>query len=553
VTDDALSPVFRYHDGTKHHFNRFARSLGYLDWASQPDPFRSYVGAAQVPLYPSPAATPGIVGYSPRDTGYRDLLDTSTRRPETLSAASVGDLLRHAFGLSAWKAFRASRWSLRVNPSSGNLHPTEIYIVCGPEIGLDDVPGVFHYATDRHALEHRCAFDGASWRDAVGERSDVLLLALTSIHWREAWKYGERAFRYCQHDLGHAIAAAALAASILGWRVELMPCSSDTIAGLTGVDRDEDFVDAEREEPGCVLRLDAGRSPAPLLKLASLSAAVQAGRWAGRASQLSDDHVQWTFIDEVAAATRPAAQQPSETGHRTVVDHARFDHVYSGTGGARRVVLRRRSAVAFDGRSSVDRDRFLAMLARVMPETAPPWESVWWPPRAHLVLFVHRVADVEPGLYVLARRAEAVDTLRSAMQRQFVWAPADASLPLFQLARGDCRRLAARLSCDQDIAADGFFSLGMLVEFEAALRADGPSAYRRLFWETGMVGQVLYLEAEALGARATGIGCFYDDPVHEVLGLSGHALQSLYHFTVGIPIEDARLTTEPGYVWEARI
>jgi hypothetical protein len=60
----------------------------------------------------------------------------------------------------------------------------------------------------------------------------------------------------------------------------------------------------------------------------------------------------------------------------------------------------------------------------------------------------------------------------------------------------------------------------------------------------------LYLEAEALGARATGIGCFYDDHVHEALGLTGHALQSLYHFTVGMPVEDARLTTEPGYSWE---
>jgi hypothetical protein len=65
-----------------------------------------------------------------------------------------------------------------------------------------------------------------------------------------------------------------------------------------------------------------------------------------------------------------------------------------------------------------------------------------------------------------------------------------------------------------------------------------------------MVGQVLYLEAEAAAARATGIGCFYDDPVHQLLGVSGHAVQSLYHFTVGMPVEDVRLTTEPGYRWE---
>jgi hypothetical protein len=62
---------------------------------------------------------------------------------------------------------------------------------------------------------------------------------------------------------------------------------------------------------------------------------------------------------------------------------------------------------------------------------------------------------------------------------------------------------------------------------------------------------VLYLEAEAAGARATGIGCYYDDPVHAMLGLDGHAWQSLYHFSMGLPVEDTRLTTEPGYPWEA--
>ena len=46
------------------------------------------------------------------------------------------------------------------------------------------------------------------------------------------------------------------------------------------------------------------------------------------------------------------------------------------------------------------------------------------------------------------------------------------------------------------------------------------------------------------------LGCFYDDPVHDVLGLTGHAFQSLYHFTIGLPVEDIRLTTEPGYAWE---
>jgi hypothetical protein len=190
---------------------------------------------------------------------------------------------------------------------------------------------------------------------------------------------------------------------------------------------------------------------------------------------------------------------------------------------------------------------------------------LWWDARIHLVLFVHRVDDVEPGLYLLPRDQRAIARLKASLGREFVWEPASDpgnGVPLLRLARGDYRRVAARLSCDQDIAADGFFSLAMLADFDASLDELGASFYRQLFWESGVVGQVLYLEAEAAGARATGIGCFYDDAVHDVLGMAGdggdsddsdhrgHAFQSLYHFTIGTPSEDERLTTAPGYVWE---
>jgi len=66
-------------------------------------------------------------------------------------------------------------------------------------------------------------------------------------------------------------------------------------------------------------------------------------------------------------------------------------------------------------------------------------------------------------------------------------------------------------------------------------------------WEAGLVGQVLYLEAEEAGIRSTGIGCYFDDPVHDVFGISSRDWQSFYHFTVGGPVEDVRLTTLPAY------
>ena len=503
--------VHRYHDGTKHHFNRFARSLGYLDWASQPRPFRRFADAPAFALHPRPDATG--------------------------RAGDVGDLLRHSLGLSAWKRFREARWSLRVNPSSGNLHPTEAYVVGR----VAETPGVFHYAPDQHELELRCELDADAWH-AVSDGGDVLLVALTSIHWREAWKYGERAFRYCQHDLGHAIGAVSYAASLEGYSVALLPTwSQHRISALVGLDRDDDFVEAEREEPGCLLALTRGPVPAAILNAdGRLSEAIAAGRWHGRASQLSEDHVQWAFIDEIAEATR----DPGRAAIARRATAPKQGRVSKG------LVLQRRSAVAFDGQSSTTRETFLSLLAAAMPSAGQPFDALWWTPRIHLALFVHRVTGVEPGLYMLIRDDADFGPLRGAAERDFLWERADAGSPLYLLARGDCRRLAGRVSCDQDIAADGFFSLGMIARFDGSLDEFGAGFYRHLFWESGAVGQALYLAAEAAGARATGIGCFYDDPVHETLGLRGHAFQSLYHFTVGIPVEDSRLTNEPGYSWE---
>ena len=101
--------------------------------------------------------------------------------------------------------------------------------------------------------------------------------------------------------------------------------------------------------------------------------------------------------------------------------------------------------------------------------------------------------------YMLARDPAKVASLQ-ATHPHFAWtSPAGCpdDLPLFLLQEGDARPLAAELSCGQDIAGDGAFSLGMIAEFESSLRRYGPWFYRRLFWETGLIGQVLYLEAEA--------------------------------------------------------
>jgi len=105
----------------------YARSLGYLDWAAKPDPFRRFHGATLWPLR-----------LSRNDTSppYDGLFAPGTVPSQPVTLGTISELFEFSLALSAWKQYQGSRWALRINPSSGNLHPTEGYLVIGPMTGL---------------------------------------------------------------------------------------------------------------------------------------------------------------------------------------------------------------------------------------------------------------------------------------------------------------------------------------------------------------------------------------------------------------------------------
>jgi len=521
--------ILGYHERSKHSLERYAPGPGYMDWATQPDPFRTYAGAARVEL---PLRADGV-GFR-----FNDVRRGALPPPAPLDRDSIAVLLELSLAISAWKSYRGTSWALRCNPSSGNLHPTEGYVVCGNMPGLG--AGVYHYVSRDHALELRARCSAAATLDGG------IIVGLASIYWREAWKYGIRAFRYCQHDCGHAIAAVAYAAAVLGWRARYLAAAGDAeLARLLGLDRDADFAGAEREEPDCLLWVGTGAPPS----VDALATVADGAAWAGVANRLSPAHVEWREIElahegalkprtPLDAIFAPAAPRPSRT--------PRLDLA------AATIIRQRRSAVDFDGVTSIDAEAFYAMLEPLVPRAGvAPWDAWPYAPRVHLAVFVHRIVGLEPGLYVFARDPDAIVPLKAAMQQDWLWrkhGPRD--LALYLLTPGDARSAARTVSCHQDIAADSCFALSMLADFTVAAR--DPWRYRELHWECGMIGQVLYLEAEAAGIRATGIGCFFDDALHQVLGLSGPDWQTLYHFTAGGAIEDSRLTTLPPYSFSAR-
>ena len=532
--------ILTYHNRTKHSLERYAKGPESIDWEDQPDPFRRFSGCDIVTL-PKPGAE--------LEPLFADLDNPETIPAKPLNLTNAGLLLELAFGLSAWKQFGPSRWALRCNPSSGNLHPTEAYLISTGD-GLIK-SGVYHYVSHDHSLEKRCLFS-----DNLPDSG--ILIGLSSIHWREAWKYGERAYRYCQHDIGHALGALRYAAATLGWSVELQSEWPDNdIARLLGLNRD-DFKQQEHESPDIICRINTHADGKPLDAKALLEAA-QSGIWFGKADSLRAYHMyKWPIIDEVStASSKPQTEEPERQAVRRPPRMAEVSQSVgnqcdqqliksSCTKTATQIIRQRRSAQQFDGKMSpLSQSEFYRMLAAVLPTTAA-FELWRWPPKIHLFIFVHRVEGLVPGIYALPRHNDALAKLQAATLADFDWQKVSEALPLYHLYSGDCRQIAKTLSCHQPIASDSAFSLGMVAEFGETIEA-APWLYRRLFWECGLIGQTLYLEAEAAGIRGTGIGCYFDDNVHEILGIKDDKFQSLYHFTVGKPLEDKRLETLPAY------
>ncbi|MDH5638114.1 MAG: SagB/ThcOx family dehydrogenase [Nitrospinota bacterium] len=548
-----MEDIKEYHQRTKHRLNQYAAGPGYLDWDTQPNPFRRYEGAERTEL-PLTQDLP--------DTPYDALFGGGKVAPRLLNLENVSMFLRLSLSLAAWKEYQGARWAVRVNPSSGNLHAEEGYIVTEGVPGLGE--GVYHYDSSGHALERRLGrsaeamglmLDEYERRDNPFRNHGIFLVGLTSIHWREAWKYGERAFRYCQLDVGHALLCLRFAAASLGWSARLATGASDGMAAsLLGVSREEDYAGAETEYPDTMVIVSAGAGMPEDIDGTFDEAArhflLNAARddsWQGRANVISAGHTHdWPIIDEAARLVfKPATEEEF-----TPPPEAPKLPPSGCEKSAAHIIMTRRSGQAYDGASSMPAEKFLRIISALIPRPGmPPWDMIPWQANVHPVFFVNRVEGFAPGIYILVRRPGEEEALGAAMGGKYSWTRPNASpegLPLYLLKEMDARGTAAMISCQQNIAGDGAFSVAMVARFAGPL-AIGPWWYRRIHWEAGAVGQALYLEAEATGFRGTGIGCYFDDMFHSTLGLEGDLFQDIYHFTVGAAVEDERVVSTPPY------
>ncbi len=451
--------------------------------------------------------------------------------------------------ISAWKQVKGtnSKWALRVNPSSGNLHPTETHLLCSGVDGIDD--GAYHYSVIDHSLEKRTSDDLIPALQHLIIKSNIepppIMLCLSSIFWREAWKYRNRAFRYCQLDLGHAAASIAMSCASLGWSAkQILEFPDHELSKLIGLAESD-------EKPMILIALYPGikiDSSHPLISNSSIN---ENANFRGLANTLSSSQVEYSAIDKVYKATcldeaiyltaNRSSQSKSSSifaGNRNfefpedsvAVNLLESYFVPALNESINKIQRKRRSAVSMDGiyRTS------LAKMSCILVESSRGFDSCYskqltWNSDQnnhgyfiHIILYVHRVDGIAPGVYYFDRSALTLNTLNE----------------------NNVRSHAKFVSCLQDIASEGVFAVSLIADFEKAYTRFGERAYRYIHQEAGFIGQLFYLTSKALEIDATGIGCFLDDEINQSLP-SG--METVYNFTFGRAVNDPRLSDLPAY------
>ena len=484
-----------YHEYSKHSVEKLRRTQHYLDWANMPDPFRHYEG---VPVLDLPADPP-----APETPAIEVLVGKTGTTLARDGAAFLSQLMFYSASISASKRVPSigSTYALRVNPSSGNLHPTEFHF-CSQ--GLVEWPdGLYHYRPSSHMAEQRALGDFG--RKLVSS-DDPLVFVLTTIAWREAWKYQDRAYRYCLHDIGHAWQALALAARAMG-------CESFAVGQFEDDKVAKSCLLNEDEWPMLIVQINGSSIPQELL------GPGEPHVLGGQPNRLSEEQIAYPSIEKIHESTKLLVEptfpdvgwQPGGRGENALPLSVSSNRTFG------EVVRTRRSALDFrGGTESIS----LSQLATLLASTREPLSADFATrPLAQLYLYIHRVDGLAPGVYRYWPEHEELELIRA----------------------GDQRLTAAALSIGQNLAGNACVAFSMIGDFESATRAFGDRGYRYAHFEAGALGQRMYLAAEALGLRATGIGAFFDDEVHRYLGLAPEQGQVVYHFAIGYPIHDSRL------------
>ncbi len=486
------------------------REEPYLpNWNDFPNPFRSYEGSNMVLLQPATQIP---------ENNINNCLKNLQLSPENknLNLEEISELLRLSLGINAWKKMDAPpyQYALRSNPSCGNLHPIEAYLCLNTH---NQYHGYYHYNTLNHTLEKRydlsllTELSKATGYEALSEASGVVILS--SVDWRQCWKYRLRGLRYVWLDAAHAAMNTMIAAANLGLSASLIANFPDqTVKEIMGLGQLSEF-------PMLMIVLGTKLKTwrYPTLKPEEIP---NPHDFLGIPNSLYEQAYLFNEIEQLKmesnldiADLRPplCTQHPNEYTYPSLPP----EHFSQ-------LATQRRSALGFIPKGKLKKSEFQIFLQILNAQFHADFlGSIFGHRRTSFLsyyFFIHRVEGLNSGVYHYNSQTGTLE----------------------RMAEGNFQHECSYLHLEQKLCGDAMLTLCMVANFNDAIKVFQERGYRLCFTEAGLLGQLLYMISETLGYRGCGIGAFYDEELNRYLRLLSNGHQVIYSFSLGLPAHDPR-------------
>ena len=510
MSSERFDAALTYHEATKHSEISIGTASHYLDWDNRPSQFKEYRSLPSIALprdFPSPTenSLKAIRGQLNSKNSGQVGLDT------------LAEVLFYSGGLTRKVRIGREFHYMRAASATGALYPIELYVISGQVPGLD--PGVYHFNPLHFSLvklregDYRTTLENAG---SSGSSSAPFTIALTSLAWRNAWKYVARSYRHWFWDSG------VIAANLL---------ATTNAAGLS-VKLDLGFVDSEVDG---LLALEPKKEATVALAIIANDRHSKPGNVSTpfqdlelETTPLSREEVDYPIIWETNEASHLKTKSEAESWKNSLpaANSENFpsaqsfplpDKLPDSSSPLDEVILRRGSTRRF-AHQSILFDNLSTILS--IASTNIPFDFLV--DDQSLIDFYFIANDVQglaPGSYVYNKEAKSVEQLKLVKNRS----------------------MSGYLSLGQQLFSDASAVFFLMTNLTRVLQSMGNRGYRAAQFEAGVRAGKIYLASYALEIGASG-STFFDDAVTEFF--SPHARDKSCMITVGVGVPD--YTARPG-------
>ena len=493
----------QYHQQTS--YKRLEMTGHFLDWKNQPTVFKTYHGITPVQL-PVEIQFPQTTLCSLLKKTHAD-----SQMSLALDLADISRLLMLTCRLTARARHADGDFYYRSAASAGALYPTEIYVAPQGVNGIED--GLYHFSIAHHGLSLLRKGNLSPWivkaLQPMGAKIPLLTVFFSAIFFRSAWKYRDRSYRYHLLDTGHVLENLTLAFKAMSLPYALCYDFDDNkINRLLGLDDSKEVSLALAQIPGnnsLQGKADEGIDEIP--------DPVKA------ASRVADKEIDYPAIREIHTAgvkitspSEPTAQMIHDLGvipdtWTKIEDSPSWPEI---TGYAE-TVFGRRSRRNFVP-ETISQACLLSLLDTLCTTQSAGYSIPSNPCQTVCPGFlIGRASGFEPGFYMLDSFSESYGIISRE--------------PLIERM--------TRVCLDQAWLVNAAVHFVFMTNLQTLDRLWGARGYRYAMMTAGMMGERLYLVAEATGLGCCGIGAFYDAEAAELLNLNSES-RLLYLVAVGV-------------------